>query len=276
MTDDGTIPSGPNQGQDEPGPGARVANKAFGHYISRVMPGGRLTQVGGRASHYYGRITGPEVNLCGWLHKSAHGPRVDGAADTCSKRTANRMWQRMTIGKRFSAPAGTKGHNGTPVAVTPGTNCILYYNYFTDSTFKRGHLRDPGGHIGTNPASPGHIRYRYETHDGTAAVVFDDVHGWGFVAVGCLTMRDPTTNRRIKTFNDRDRRSSERAFGVYGESPQAAGLRYVLIPPSWDRPFPATNPADSHGPNSRQAGRVNLRGAIFVTFPPANYVAALA
>lgn len=209
-TTDGAIPSGPNQGQDEPGPGARIANKAFGYYIGRVMPGGHLTQVGGRVSHYYGRISGPGVNFCGWLHRSARGGRMGNASSTCSSATANRMWQRRTIGKRFSTPAGTKGHNGTLVTVAPGKNCNLHYNYFNNSTFTQGHLRNVAGPIGTDPASLGQVRYRYQTNDGNVAVVFDNVHGWGFVAIDCLTMRDPATNERIKTYNDRDRGSPPR------------------------------------------------------------------
>jgi hypothetical protein len=205
VTNDGAVPSGPNQGEDEPGPGARIANKAFGYYIGRVMPGGRFVDVGGRASHYYGRITGAGVTICGWLHESARGPRDGTEADTCSKRTADRIWQRMVIGKDFSAPAGTKGHSGTPVAVRPKANCTLFYNYFTDSTFTRGQLRDPAGPIGSDPAGPGRVTYRYLTRDGAAAVVVDDVYGWGFVVPDCLTMRDPATNKPVRTYNDPDR-----------------------------------------------------------------------
>jgi hypothetical protein len=197
-TGDGAIPSGPNKGQDEPGPGARITNKAFGYYIGRVMPGGHLTQVGGRASHYYGRITGPGINICGWLHTSARGPRVGRSPNTCSKATADRIWQRTTIGVRFSAPAGTKGHSGVAVSVTPGRNCPLYYNYFTDTSFRTGHLHDAAGAAGLQ------VRYRYQTRDGNAAVVLDDRLGWGFIATDCLTMRDPVTHQRIATYNDRD------------------------------------------------------------------------
>jgi hypothetical protein len=204
VTNDGAVPSGPNQGEDEPGPGARIANKAFGYYIGRVMPGGRFVDVGARVSHHYGRITGAGVSICGWLHKSALGPRGGAAASTCSKRTADRMWQRTAIGKDFSAPGGAKGQSGTLVAVRPGANCTLSYNYFTDSTFTRGRLRDSAGPIGTDPASPGRVKYRYLTRDGAAAVVLDDVYGWGFVGAGCLTMRDPTTDQPIRTYDDPD------------------------------------------------------------------------
>ncbi len=203
-TGEGAIPSGPTQGQDEPGPGARIANKAFGYYVGRVMPGGRLAQVGGRASHYYGRITGPGVNMCGWLHKSARGHRLGNVPNSCSKATADRIWQRTTVGTRFSAPAGTKGHSGVPVSVTPDRNCQLHYNYFVDTSFRGGALRDQAGPIGPQ------VRYRYQTRDGKAAVVLDDRLGWGFVDADCLTMRDPVTNKRIKTYNDRDKGSPPR------------------------------------------------------------------
>jgi hypothetical protein len=198
-TGEGAIPSGPTQGQDEPGPGARIANKAFGYYIGRVMSGGNLTQVGGRASHYYGRISGPGVNMCGWLHKSARGSQLGRSPNSCSKATADRIWQRTTIGTRFSAPAGAKGQSGDPVSVTPGMDCRLHYNYFVDTSFKRGQLRDQAGPIGPQ------VRYRYQTRDGQAAVVLDDRLGWGFVDADCLTMRDPVTNQRIKTYNGGDK-----------------------------------------------------------------------
>lgn len=203
-TGEGVIPSGPTKGQDEPGPGARITNKAFGYYIGRVMPGGQLTQVGGRKSHYYGRITGPDVSICGWLHKSARGSRLGNAPNSCSKATADRIWQRATVGTRFSAPAGTKGHSGVPVSVTPGMDCRLHYNYFVDTSFRHGQLRDQAGPIGAQ------VRYRYQTRDGEAAVVLDDRLGWGFLDADCLTMRDPVTNKRIKTFNDRDKGSPPR------------------------------------------------------------------
>jgi hypothetical protein len=199
-TTNGAIPSGPTQGQDEPGPGARIANKAFGYYIGRVMPGGRLVQTGGRASHHFGRITGPGVNICGWLHKSARAQKIGQAPTSCSKATADRIWQRTTFGKRFSSPAGTKRHSGTPVSIKSGKNCELFYNYFVDSDMKNGQLRDSAG-----PISTAQVNYRYVTRDGKVAVVLDERLGWGFVPSDCLTMRDPATNKPIKTYNDQDK-----------------------------------------------------------------------
>jgi hypothetical protein len=197
-----TIPSGGN-GAAEPGGGSRIANKAFGYYIGRVMPGGTFVKTGGRANHVYGRITGPGVNVCGWLHKSALAGR-DGRQDSsCSRGAANKMWQRTTFGKRFSAPAGTKGHSGVPVAAKAG--CPMFYNYFTDSQLRRGTLRDQaGGTIGTGGPRPGTVKYRFVTRDGKAVVIFDDVLGWGFTRPDCVNMNGLTT------FNDSDKGSPPR------------------------------------------------------------------
>jgi hypothetical protein len=197
-THNGAVPSGPNKGDDEPGPGARITNKAFGYYIGRAMPGSHFTQVGGRASHFYGRFQGHnKMNMCGWIHRSARGEKVGHRSARCSKALADSIWQRTTIGQSFSAPAGTKGHNGVQVTVTrPG--CRLYYNYFDGTNFQHGKLRDRTGIIGTsNPAHT--VRYRYQTRDGNTAVIFDDRYGWGFTRSNCIDLsttpvyQDPDT-----------------------------------------------------------------------------------
>jgi len=191
----GTIPSGPNQGEDEPGPGARIANKAFGYYIGRAMPGTQLNRTGGRKSHSYGRITGPtNVTICGWIHDDALGDSTGRRPNSCSKSTANRIWQRKNIGRDFSTPAATKKHSGVAVPVKD-PSCRINYNYFTDTTFKSGVLRDPGGTIG----STGRVYYRYLTRDGQAAVIRDEVHGWGFVAKDCIDLSS------APKYNDPDR-----------------------------------------------------------------------
>lgn len=191
----GTIPSGPNRGDDEPGPGARITNKAFGYYIGRAMPGSQLNRTGGRVDHSFGRITGPtDVNICGWIYDDALGQSTARSTNSCSKATADRIWQRKVIGRDFSARAGKKKHSGVPVPVKDPT-CQINYNYFTDTTFRHGRLRDPGGTIG----STGRVYYRYLTRDRQAAVIRDEVHGWGFVDKDCIDLS------AAPKYNDRDR-----------------------------------------------------------------------
>jgi hypothetical protein len=197
-TKTGAIPSGGN-GAPEPGGGARITNKAFGYYIGRAKEGSHFTRLGGRASHYYGRIAGQDVNLCGWLHHSALGTREHqrGKA-TCSHAVADRIWQRTMFGRNFSAPAGTKHHSGVRVPAKSG--CPLFYNYFTTSTLRHGTFRTPApGTIGTAPSAPGTVKYRYQIRDGKAVVVYDDALGWGFTYRSCVTLRG------INTYNDADK-----------------------------------------------------------------------
>ncbi|MEV4315302.1 hypothetical protein [Actinocrispum sp. NPDC049592] len=206
LTTDGDIPS-PNNGLDEPGAGARITNKPFGYYLGRIMTGSTFTQVGGRfKGHYYGRLTGAGTNMCGWLHRSARGARMGSAKSSCSAATANHMWQRTHVGKRFSAPAGTKGTSGAPTTINAdaGKDCRLYYNYFTGTDFQHGSLRDPADQTYRAGGESKQVDYRFVTLDGKAAVVRDATYGWGFVRPECLTMRDPTTNAVIPTYNDPD------------------------------------------------------------------------
>jgi hypothetical protein len=197
-TKTGAIPSGGN-GAAEPGGGARITNKAYGYYIGRIREGSDFTRLGGRASHYYGRIVGQDTNLCGWLHKTALGAKQARAgAPNCSHAVANRMWQRTTFGRDFSARAGTKHHSGVRVQATAG--CPLFYNYFTNSTLKHGSFRTQApGTIGTAPTTAGTVKYRYETRDRNAVVIYDDKLGWGFTYRNCVTLRG------IKLYNDADK-----------------------------------------------------------------------
>jgi hypothetical protein len=207
LTTDGDIPS-PANGLDEPGVGARITNKPFGYYIGRIMTGATFTQVGDRfKGHYYGRLVGAGTNMCGWLHRSARGARTGDAKSSCSTATANHMWQRTHVGKRFSATAGTKGTSGalTTINADTGKDCRLYYNYFTGTDFKHGSLRDPADPTYRAGGESKQVNYRFVTLDGKAAVVRDATYGWGFVRPECLTMRDPATNAVIPTFNDPDK-----------------------------------------------------------------------
>jgi hypothetical protein len=197
-TKTGAIPSGGN-GAAEPGGGARIANKAYGYYIGRVREGSDFTRLGGRTSHYYGRIVGQDINLCGWLHKTALGTRqAPAGARNCSRTVANRIWQRRIFGRHFSAPAGTKHHSGVRVPAKSG--CPLFYNYFTTSSLKDGSLRTQApGTIGTAPTAAGTVKYRYETRDQIAVVIYDDALGWGFTYRNCVTLQG------IRLYNDADK-----------------------------------------------------------------------
>jgi hypothetical protein len=194
-TKTGKIPVG-GGGRPEPGGGARIANKAYGYYVGRVMPGGKFVRTGGRSGHEFGRITGPGVDMCGWLHRSGIR-RAGHAKSSCSRAVSNRMWQRASFGTHFSAVAGQKGHNGTPVAADK--HCSLYYNYFTNSSMQTGKLRNRArGHLGASRRAKGKVNYRYQTLDGKAVVVFDPTLGWGFTQPGCVNLTG------VQVFDDAD------------------------------------------------------------------------
>ncbi|MBG0814477.1 hypothetical protein [Planomonospora sp. ID82291] len=205
--EDGAIPS-PNEGKDELGAGARIANRPFGYYIGRVMSGSDFIQSGtAQKNHAYGRLRGSGVNMCGWIHLSARGGHTGSRPDSCSMATARAIWQRTRIGTGFSAPAGTKKHSGVPtrVATGQGKDCRLYYNYFSGTKFTHGAFRDPAHADEQIGRRSGEVNYRFRTLDGGALVVLDGDYGWGFVRPECVTMLDARTGRPIATFNDPDR-----------------------------------------------------------------------
>lgn len=102
----------------------------------------------------------------------------------CRERTRRliRRYSRRTIGRDFDNEPGVG--NGTPTVPVNASGCTGYYNYFTDSSYQSGSLRDPVGYtLPTNGA------YRYSTNDQQAAMIRagnGDATTWLFVARSCI------------------------------------------------------------------------------------------
>ncbi|GAA3453430.1 hypothetical protein [Dactylosporangium matsuzakiense] len=185
-----TAPS-PSTGQPIAGGGSWIVNKPSGYYIGRAMPADTFdNEVTTTGNWHYGRaVTG--VNMCGWVLPGSLGADRGDVADSCSAATREALSHRRTVGRDYNAAA----HEATDGSAAPAVSgCTLYYNYFHGSDFAAN-----GGHW-ANPAAGGigaTVRYRFTTNDGAAAIVRDDVQGWGFVPIGCVT-------RPARLFNDND------------------------------------------------------------------------
>jgi hypothetical protein len=172
-----SIPSPPGSGQ-EPGGGARLANKPFGYYIGRAMVDTKFTSMGSLKNHHWGRAH-DTVNMCAWVYDDALNASQGGGDNSCSDATQETMSHRLSFGRDFNFEPHV-GNGPTPVTVLD-PNCVLHYNYFQGSDFEPGHWANPVGPIGTA------IEYRFTTKDGGAYVVRHPTAGWGFVGAGCTT-----------------------------------------------------------------------------------------
>lgn len=193
----GKIPSGGHGGY-ETGDGARIANKAKGYYLGWVATGSRFTRVGGRLSHKYGQVSGPGINICGWVHNSALRRTAGQSRAGCSKALANQIWQRTTFGQNFSTLAGTRKVDPVVSIPVKNPNCHLFYNYFDHNNFQTGRLRNSAGTLGSDTRDADHVGYRYQTRDSKVVVIRNAAGRWGFVKTECVDL----TN--VPIYNDPD------------------------------------------------------------------------
>ena len=175
----------PSTGEPIRGGGTWLVNKPSGYYLGRALPGQRFEDEDtSPAGWHYGR--GPL--FCAWAMPGSLGADAGTVADNCGDESP--MAHRRTIGADFNAPAH-EATDGTPVPAD--VSCTVHLNYLQGDDFagNGGHWADPAGHPGAS------VRYRFTTRDGKAVVVRDEVLGWGFLPVGCVT-------RPAELFNDND------------------------------------------------------------------------
>lgn len=173
-------------------PGTWITNGPCGYVVGTALAGNRfeINQTSDKGFHY-GRVQlSGGANLCVWIPPGAidQGSR-QSVADSCGDdvKTRNQNSRRI-FGRDFdSAP-----HSGDGAIVVPvdPTACQGYYNYFDNSDFSGGSLRDPVGFALTDTRSG----YRYTTKDGKASMIRTDHNGetyWIFVDRGCINGQLP-------------------------------------------------------------------------------------
>jgi len=103
-------------------------------------------------------------------------------ADSCSSATSDTIVHRLAIGRDFDN-SPHEGNGATTIPVD-ASSCTGYYNYFIDSSYATGRLRDPVGF--TLPAQGA---YRFSSRDSGAAMIRVGSGGtttWLFVPRGCI------------------------------------------------------------------------------------------
>jgi hypothetical protein len=164
----GTIPAG-----------TWLQNKVCGYFIGTALAGTSFDVHETAASNYrYGRDYGRN-NLCAWIPPAALSADPTGtAAASCSDTIKQTIAHRRSFGYDFNAPPHDQT-DGTAITVNPA--CGAFYNYYSDSTYGSGALRDPAG----TPSSE--VRYRFTANGGAGMVVRDSTLGWVFMSRACVT-----------------------------------------------------------------------------------------
>jgi hypothetical protein len=98
-----------------------------------------------------------------WIPPAALSAGPTGtAAASCSDTIKQAIAHRRSFGYDFNAPPHDQA-DGTAVTVNPA--CGAFYNYYSDSTYGSGALRDPAG----TPSSE--VTYRFTANGGAGMVV---------------------------------------------------------------------------------------------------------
>jgi hypothetical protein len=170
--------------------GGWLANKPCG-YVMGTAVAGTLFDVStttGNNFHFGRWRAGDGTSYCAYLVPGAldtsHSTPV---ADSCSAATSDRLVHRRSFGRDFDVPPHT-GNGAIVVRINPSA-CTGYYNYFVDSDYNSGSLRNPAGF-----ALPTTGGYRYTTADGGASMIRVDALGetiWLFVSRACINAQLP-------------------------------------------------------------------------------------
>ena len=160
-------------------PGTWIQNKVCGYWVGTAMAGTSFDVNSTAASDYHwGRSLGNN-NICGWIPPGALSANPTGTADpSCSDATMDSIGHRRSVGYDFNAVAH-EATDGSPIGVNPA--CGAFYNYYSDSSYSSGALRDPAGTPGAT------VQYRFTANGGGAMVVRDSTLGWVFMDRACVT-----------------------------------------------------------------------------------------
>lgn len=174
--------------------GAWLTNKDCGYWVGTAMAKSSY-DVSSTDSHkwHFGRSHGKN-DFCAWITPGALNAKPTSTTkSTCGSSAMSAEKHRLDIGKDFNAQAHHV-NGGSDITVRTGAGCKAYYNYFTASDFRSGHLHDTAGTTSST------VGYRYTTRTSSPAMVVDDAKlGWVFMSRGCVT------NWRGMTFhNDND------------------------------------------------------------------------
>lgn len=165
--------------------GGWLANKPCGYIVGTARAGTRFDVNFSTSSNFhFGRTRDTDgTNFCAWLVPGALnlGTRTT-VADSCGTSTSDTVVHRLAIGRDFD----NEPHVGNGASTIPvnAAGCTGYYNYFTDSTYATGRLRDA---VGFTLPSTG--AYRYSSRDSQAAMIrvgTGDSTTWLFVARSCI------------------------------------------------------------------------------------------
>lgn len=146
--------------------GGWVANGPCGYVMGTAVAGSRFdVNDTSDSGFHYGRTRSGSGNFCAWLTPSSLDLSTQTpVADSCGDDTREALRHRRTFGADFDAAPHTG--NGAVIIPLDASACPGYYNYFDDSTYATGTLRDPVGF--TLPASGG---YRYSSKDRQASMI---------------------------------------------------------------------------------------------------------
>lgn len=172
-------------------PGAWLANGPCGYVIGTALAGQTFdVNQTSQSGYHYGRIKGSAgTSFCAWIAPSTLDLSTKkSVADSCGNDTKTRnMNSRLIFGRDFDAAPHT-GNGEIVVPIDPSA-CTGYYNYFTNSDFEGGQLRDPVGF--PLEANGG---YRYTSKDGQASMIRTVKNGenyWIFVPRSCIQSQLP-------------------------------------------------------------------------------------
>lgn len=174
-------------------PGTWITNGPCGYVVGTALAGNRfeINQTSEKGFHY-GRVQlSGGANLCAWIPPGAIDQgSLQTVADSCGDDVKTRNQNsRLIFGRDFDAAPHT-GDGAIVVPVNP-TGCQGYFNYFDDSDFEGGSLRDPVGF----PLTDTNSGYRYTSKDGKASMIRTNSGGetyWIFVDRACIDAQLPS------------------------------------------------------------------------------------
>jgi hypothetical protein len=179
---------------DQVGPGAWITNTAYGYYLGRAYNGDQVAVIGPAADPLHLTVAvRPRRHswhtFCGVVERAAVSrAAVTHAPNPCRATVGRIADRRRTVGREFNCPPHVciSGTFHTP----PAANMWLCDGRFYANYVPRRSLyalsRGAGGFFDERGPIHGFLHYRFTTRDGRAAVVRDDLYGWGVVQRGCI------------------------------------------------------------------------------------------
>lgn len=172
--------------------GGWLANKPCGYVMGTAMAGTKFDVSTTTSNNFhFGRWrAGDGSSWCAYLTpRSLDTSNPTSIADSCSSSTSSTLVHRLSFGRDFDVAPHTG--NGAIVVPVDLSACTGFYNYYNDSNYNSGTLRDAVGVA--LPATSG--GYRYSTKDNGASMVRADINGetqWFFVAKSCIAGQLPS------------------------------------------------------------------------------------